>query len=135
MPPPELVIFLDENHCNNRRVLDRLAQEGVRVERHSEHFAPGTADTDWLPVIGQEGWVVITSDKRIRRRALEKQAVSENRVRFFCFTSNDMSGQEMADALGRALPSIRRIAENNTPPYVATISKSGSVNLRDTFET
>lgn len=54
-PPDSLVIFLDENHCNYKRILAVLATAGIRVERHLDHFARGTPDEDWLPLIGTNG--------------------------------------------------------------------------------
>jgi len=40
-------------------------------ERHQDHFSPGTPDTEWLPYIGQRGWILLTSDRRIRHRFSE----------------------------------------------------------------
>jgi hypothetical protein len=52
--------------------------------------------------VGLEGWVLLTTDKRIRYNFLEKRALEENAVREFVFTSGNMSGQDMAAALGPA---------------------------------
>ena len=54
---------------------------GIRHERHRQHFPPGTEDSVWLPFAGQKGWILLTKDKRIRFNDLEKQAVIANRVR------------------------------------------------------
>ena len=35
---------------------------GVRVHTLSEKFPPGTADVDWLPIVGARGWILITKD-------------------------------------------------------------------------
>ena len=133
MPPDPFTIFLDENHCNNKAILALLDEVGVPVERHLQHFPPGTRDEVWLQVVGKNGWVLLTTDKRIRYRAAEKMAVEMHSVRMFYFSKNMMSGAEMAAALRKALPRIRRLYELQLPPFCAAITRSGEVDLRETF--
>jgi hypothetical protein len=130
---PDLVIFLDENHCCNKRVLGVLAERGIMYERFIDHFARGLADSEWLPSIGKRGWTVLTSDGKIRYRSIEKQAVYENKIRMFCFSTNNMSGQDMANALNQALDRIIKVVASIPPPFIATITKSGTVNVREDF--
>ena len=77
------VLFLDENHCRNRDLLRALQFAGVAYERHSDHFEAGTQDVDWLPEVGRREWCLLTTDKRIRRRPLEREAVRANVIRMF----------------------------------------------------
>src|SRR5271157_5395740 len=86
----QFVIFLDENHCNNKAVLEALAAAGVAVERHCNHFASGTEDVVWLPEVGRRQWIAVTTDDHIRRRAVEKREVLRHNVRLFVFTSNNL---------------------------------------------
>ena len=130
-PPDSLVIFLDENHCNNKKILAALASATVRVERHLDHFVRGTPDEDWLPFVGANGWAPLTTDKRIRYRTNEKQAVIKHNVRMFYFSKNDLSGEQMASALEKALPEIQKICARHKPPFFATITKTGEVHLRE----
>jgi hypothetical protein len=133
MPPDPFVIFLDENHCNNRRLLAVLKEAAVRVERHLEHLPAGTPDEVWLPSVGKNGWALLTTDSRIRYRANEKRAVKEHGVRMFYFSTNQLSGQQMATAIEKALPAMRRIVARVEPPFCAAITRSGEVYMRETF--
>ena len=133
MQPERLAIYLDENHCNNQKILAVLKSASIQVERHLDHFSRGTPDETWLPLVGEKGWILLTTDKRIRYRANEKEAVRKYRVRMFYFSKNDLSGSQMASALERALPEIRRICEKNTPPFFAAITRTGEVYLREKF--
>jgi hypothetical protein len=133
MRPDSFVIYLDENHCNNKKILAVLADAGVIVERHLDHFERGTPDTSWLPTIGAKGWILLTADKRIRYRSNEKQAVIDHNVRLFYFSNNEMSGEQMASALRNALPAIKRLCERQPAPFFAAITKGGEVNLREKF--
>jgi hypothetical protein len=125
-----LVIFLDENHCRNPHLQRVLNEAGVQFESHLEHFSPGTEDTAWLPEVGRRGWCLLTTDKRIRKRPLEREAVRANFVRMFYFSTNRVSGAEMGAALKRALPKMRSLFESTPPPFTASISRSGNVELK-----
>src|ERR1700734_859656 len=116
-PPDNFVLYLDENLCNSRAILDTLSKLVVRFERHLDHFTRGIPDETWLPLVGSKGWVLLTADKRIRYNFLEKQALEEHAVREFVFTSGNMSGQDMAAALDLALPKMRRLCYRLKPPF------------------
>jgi len=107
-----------------------LSRVGVKHERHLDHFPRGTPDQTWLPFVGQKKWTLLTADKRIRYNLLEKKALAECRVKEFVFASGNLSGEEMAVALERALPKMVRIAGRMEPPFVAAITRSGEVHLR-----
>jgi len=133
MQPDRLAIYLDENHCNNKRILAVLEKLEIQVERHLDHFARGTSDEDWLPFVGKNGWILLTSDGRIRYRSNEKQAVVENNVRMFYFSNNNMSGEQMATAIEEALPEIYKLCAKHAPPFIAAITRTGEVYLREKF--
>jgi hypothetical protein len=134
---PPLILFLDENHCGNRHLLNAIENQGIRCEKHLDHFPAGTEDTLWLPEIGRRSWCLLTTDASIRRKFrsnyLEREAVRIHGVRMFYFSRNQLSGAEMGIALTRALPAIRRLFETQPAPFTASISRNGEVQLRDTF--
>jgi hypothetical protein len=129
-PPDEFVLYLDENLCNTRAILDVLTKLAIRFERHLAHFSPGVPDESWLPLVGSQGWILLTSDKRIRYNLLEKRALEIHAVREFVFTSGNMSAQDMAAALELALNKMRNLCRRTTPPFVASITRTGEVHLR-----
>jgi len=116
--------------CNSRAILESLSNPNIPVQRHLNHFPRGTLDETWLPTVGKNGWILLTSDKRIRYNSLERLAVEENAVREFVFTSGNMSGSDMAQAIETALPKIRRLCRKVQAPFIASITRSGEVNLR-----
>jgi hypothetical protein len=111
-------------------ILDSLTKLAVRFERHLGHFPPGTLDETWLPLVGSNGWILLTSDKRIRYNLLEKRALEIHAVREFVFTSGNMSGQDMAAALELALDKMRSFCRRTKPPFVASVTRTGEVHLR-----
>jgi hypothetical protein len=102
----------------------------IKCERHGTYFAPGVEDTAWLPKVGEKHWALLTCDQRLRYNQLEIAKIIEYRVRSFFYTSGNLSGPMMAEILGPAIPKMKRLFKKCTPPFIATISKSGNVILR-----
>jgi hypothetical protein len=46
-----------------------------------ELLPPGIGDTEWIPVVGQRGWIAITNDKRLRTRPAEATLAFEHRLK------------------------------------------------------
>ena len=127
------VVFLDENHCSNPHLIAALSEASVVFERHSDHFERGLADTEWLPVVAKKGWCLLTADARIRFNELERNAVRDNKLRMFYFSNNNMAGLDMGRALARALPKMLKLFNSQQPPFAASITRGGDVNIRSTF--
>ena len=102
LPPDEFVLFLDENIHNCQPIVHALRAANIPYQRFGDYFSPGTPDETWLPHVGQQGWLLITVDKKIRYNELERRAIVRNRVREFVFTSGNLSGSTMAELLVKA---------------------------------
>ena len=98
--------------------------------RHGTHFSPGTLDVDWLPVVGEKRWALLTSDKSIRYNQLEKEKIVQYRIREFVFASGNLSGAMMGEALTKALPKMKRLFKENQQAFIAYLGQSGNVEIR-----
>lgn len=127
--PPEPVFFVDRS-LGSVDVPAGLRAAGATVEIHDDHFPQTQADVDWLPIVGESGWVVLTKDRRIRTRNLESQALLDAGVAAFVLTAGDVTGGEMAAALVKALPRMRRMAAKLVRPFIAAVSRAGDVTLK-----
>jgi hypothetical protein len=67
--------------------------------------------------VGSKGWILLTTDKRIRYNFIEKRALERYVVREFVFASGNMSGQEMATALEIALRKMQKFCRQFQPPF------------------
>src|SRR5215471_592764 len=81
----------------------------------------------------KRGWVVLTKDRRIRFRAIERTALISAGVRAFVLTAGDIDGAAMAAVFVKALPKILRFSAKHSPPFIAMISKTGSVTMLQQF--
>jgi hypothetical protein len=127
-PPEGLVCFIDE--CLGRGAVPAaLRAAGAVVLLHHELFPSGTDDEAWLSaLVGRSDLVVLTKDSRIRRRVLERRALEAARLRVFVLSAGNLSGAQQAAAFVRALPKIRRLAQQ-PGPFIANVTATGAVNL------
>ena len=99
------------------------------MEIYDDHFPQNAEDEVWLREVGRRGWIVLTKDQKIRYRPTELNALIIGRVGAFVLTAGDLQGAEMAEIFIKALPKIRRLIEINSPPYIASVTRSGSVSI------
>jgi predicted nuclease of predicted toxin-antitoxin system len=129
-PPEALTLFLDES-LDSDSVAQALTAAGATVERLTRHLPKGTADEIWLSYAGSRGWVVLTRDKRIRYRQLERLALRSAQVRAFVFTGGNVTIRETGEILTRAFPAIRAICERETGPFVFHVGRGGNPKRMD----
>jgi hypothetical protein len=118
-----------------RKLGAALIDAGVQAITHDSVFAEqDTPDEVWLARAGKEGWVVLTKDKLIRKRPIEREALLSSGVRAFVFSGGNLSGVEMAESIVRALPRMARIIASTPAPFIARITGAGSVEVIDVSE-
>ncbi len=99
-----------------------LRRAGAHVEFHDDHFPQSAPDVEWLATVGANRWVVLTKDKRIRHRVLERDAIIAAKLRVFVLASSKgLTGQQMGQMLVRNLPRMERIARKQPPPFIAGV--------------
>jgi predicted nuclease of predicted toxin-antitoxin system len=106
-----------------------LVAEGLTVEIHDDHFRRDEEDSVWLAAVGQQNWVVLTKDQRLRYRPLEIAALRASGARVFVLVAGNLRGSEIASVFVAALSAICRILHAQKGPFVARIAKSGKVTL------
>jgi predicted nuclease of predicted toxin-antitoxin system len=129
LKPPKPPVFFIDRSLGKKAVADALRQANLEVHVHDEYFPRDARDEEWLAEVGRRGWVVLTKDTRIRYRAAELAALMRSGVTAFVLTSGNLRGAEMAEIFLKALPAICRLVARYTPPFVASVTKSGSVSL------
>jgi hypothetical protein len=107
-----------------------LNNASVQYERHRDHFQLGELDTVWLPPVCEKRWIVLTKDKGIRYNQLEIRAIVDNKGREFFFRSGNWNGAKLAEILAKALPKMKRMAAKVDPPFIASLTEAGDVNLK-----
>jgi PIN domain-containing protein len=131
MPRPrEAPVFFIDHCLGTEKVAQRLRQAGVDARvLVDQGFSADSEDVDWLPVVAADGWAILTKDKRIRRRAIEREAINESRAGAFILTASGLGGDAIAEAFARALPRMVRIWNTRGRPFIAMVSAHGGVKV------
>lgn len=128
--PPERLIFFIDRSLGRKVIPAALRDAGEEVRIHDELFPQNAKDELWLAEVGKRRWVVLTKDKHIRYRPSEIQALRAANVRAFVLTCRgDLTGEEVSLIFIKALPSIKKLCENTTPPFIALLDRSSAVKL------
>ncbi len=129
-PPEPLTVFLDES-LDSDSISRALTEAGAAVERLTAHLPKGTSNEIWLSLAGKNDWVVLTRDKRIRYRRLERLALQAANVRAFVFTGGNVTINETGAILARALIHITQICASEPGPFVYHIGTAGKPRRMD----
>jgi hypothetical protein len=85
-----------------------------------------TGDAHWLAKAGENDWVVLKRDKRIRKRPGEKEALINAGVRTFCLTgAGNYTRWEVLRLLAARWPKIEEVAASVDGPYVYSVTWQG----------
>lgn len=98
----------------------RLREAGLQIERHVDHFAPAAPDAEWLKIVGQRGWVVVTHDGNIRYKANELAAVVQHGVALLVVIGHAPYPQ-LAEHFVHTLPRIDAFLAVHEPPFIAKV--------------
>lgn len=126
---PEPPVFFLDRSLGKIRIATALRQTGAIVHIHDDYFPPNAKDEDWLTQVGRNGWIVLTKDHRIRYRNLEREALMNAGVGAFILMAGDLQGDEMAEIFVKALPAIAKFLKKHKKPYIARVTRDGSVSL------
>lgn len=125
-------IFIDENHSKNPHILKVLAEHLQGSEKFipfESVFPSGTLDEEWLPQVGKNAWILISADSRLWRRSVLRQALFQAGVRAFIFTENVLRGETRGEILRKALPEMRTLVRENSPPFVGSLTIDGHAHI------
>jgi predicted nuclease of predicted toxin-antitoxin system len=123
----QLTFFLDRQ-LGRHKMAAILRAAGLKVEVHDDHLRQDATDPEWLTLAGNNHWIVVTRDERIRYRVAEKQAIRRAKVRAFVIVAHgDLRIEEIAEIFLKALPKIQSIAAQEKPPFIAKLWRDGNV--------
>jgi PIN like domain len=124
-----VITFFIDRALGKKSVPDALRLAGANIEIHCDHFAPEAADVDWLPVVAQKGWVVLTKDEKIGRNYLEVLAIAQYGAKVFVLNSANLKSKEMADIFVGSLDKMTAFSLNHEPPFIFKIYKQGKITM------
>jgi predicted nuclease of predicted toxin-antitoxin system len=106
-----------------------LEDLGVKVEFHNQHFTPDSPDIEWLPVVSERGWIVLTKDENIGRNELEIKAMALANAKVFALVSGNIKREDMINIFVNAMEKIDKFAQGNNAPFIAKIYQDSTVKM------
>ena len=88
----------------------------MRVEALTNHFPAGTNDVDWIPVVAQREWVVLTHDRNMRYNTPERNSIMQSRLRVIVIRGGSTRA-EMAKIFLNLHEQIIDFLEQNPAPF------------------
>lgn len=126
-PPDAPPLFIDR--CAwSRRLGEALRSAGIPFIAHHEKFEPACPDEEWLEVAGNAGWIVLTRDKAIRRKANELRAFCEHKVIAFALASGNASAEDTAQLVVALYPRFLRKVQCAKPPAMFSVTLVGTIS-------
>ena len=130
--PPE---FLIDRSLGRTTIAAGLRSAGWSVTTLFEIYGSAeesVADVDWLQLAAERDFVVLSKDKRIRKRPHELEAIMRLGVRAFVLTSGQLNGAEQVaryvDNEGRILAACEAPGRSSTPFIAIGSKRSRSVS-------
>jgi hypothetical protein len=106
--PPE---FFVDRGLGRVVVADAIRERGHVVRTMAEVYGDReqqVADEEWLSEAGRRGWIVLTKDRRIRRRRPEIEAIARHGVSAFVLARGSLGAVAQADCF---VTNLERIVE------------------------
>ena len=119
--------FFDENSIGVAQALQHVRGDITWPGGPGGLVSDGAKVQDWLPVVGKAGLVVLTRDKRIRSRPLERQALLDHGVRA-CFqtTGGQLTLFEQLRLWLRWWNEIEKLVDEQPGPWLASVTRAGA---------
>jgi PIN like domain len=135
MPPSldALRFVLDENLLRLGKALGLLRHDLACVGQPpvADLLPPGIGDSEWIPRVGQRGWVMITDDRRLRTRPAEAQLAIEHQLKIVhLHNAGHLSSWDQAVRLMSRWPGIEQQVEATaTGPWWLSVRAHGVLLL------
>lgn len=127
-PEPDHVYFIDA--CLGFvTVPNRMRADGMRVELLRDHFDAAEEDPKWIPDVGSRGWVALTQDYRMTKKAGHLASVAAAELAVFTVSGASQRGEVTAEAIVTARRRMEGILHATPRPFVARIYNDGSVEV------
>ena len=124
-PPERTFVFFIDRCLGTQKVAAKMREVGAEVEVHDDHFPQDCPDHEWLANVSRRGWLILTQDKAIRRREVERAAIRDTGGACFWLTCKRLDGDAAGEVFARAKERMMQVATKYGRPVLATVSRSG----------
>ena len=98
------------------------------VEYHQNHFRQEAGDPEWMPVVGERGWLIIGHDSRHHHRAAELAAINLYGMGCFYLWGTQAPRWEKMRCFLNAYERLLEAVADTPRPFIYRITKAGGLN-------
>lgn len=129
--PGGLTFFFDEN-MPHRLATSMRTHMGERTTHLYDHFGrDGVLDPVVLRFVGEQGWILVSRDRRIMRRAPERALIEQFGTGAFFLNDSLHDFCSIVRAMIHNWPEIKRIARVRHRPFVFLVRERGVVRMEN----
>jgi hypothetical protein len=103
-----------------------LKEFGEDVIHLTDKFLPDTPDEKWLMFVGDNGFSLVTKDRKIRFRPVELDALKKYRVGAFFLGGKNLDHWGIIQQVVRNWPRMKEYATKERPPFAFIVPPSGT---------
>jgi hypothetical protein len=115
------VEFFADRNLGRYDFAEFARSHGLIVHIHDDHFPPGEKDPEWIPVVAERGWIILSADREIMRVPLELAAVMISGASFFNLVGGDARTIDHARNVVNTVHKIEAVVRETRPPFVAKL--------------
>ena len=120
------MIFIDRSIPKG--VADALKQVRDDIIWLEDRFSHNTREPTWLREAGENSWLVVTRDNKIRTRPGERAAIIQHKVGCFCFTQKQpITRWGYLKLFALSLDEMEGIFSRTERPFIYGIGRTGTV--------
>ncbi len=116
--------FFDNNI--SKKIVEGLKAFGEEVVHLQEKFPEDSPDVEWLRYIGEQGFVLITKDEKVRWNPAELATIKKFKVGTFFLGGKNLDRCKQVQQVIRNWPRIKELSGKTRPPFVYRIPQSGT---------
>lgn len=119
--PPSARFYVDENL--DGRFAEVLVAGGVDVVRCKELGLRAVPDAIWIPRVTRLGLIIVTGDRLIRYRAMEREALRSSRSRVLFIRVGNAKHDDLGRIFVDSLSVVQRFVERHSAPWLVTLGR------------
>ena len=117
-----LTFYVDETYGPG--LVGLLQEKGLHAVtyRDADDINAGDPDVSWIPSVARRNWIAISSDKRLRSRKAERQAIQNARLRLIVIAARKATENETACIFNKHRHSILALVRFMPPPFIISLT-------------
>lgn len=119
-----MTFFFDNNL--SKKISDGLRAFGESAIHLQEHFPGDTPDVEWLKYVGENKYILVTRDERVRWNPAEKVALKQYGVGAFFLGGKNLSSWKIIEQVVRNWTRMKEISDKRSRPFAVRIPPSGT---------